>query len=247
MRDSAAPVLALDTSGEHAAAALDFGSPERAAAVATTSARRGEDLAGVVSALLERERVTARELAALAVVTGPGSYTGLRIGLALVRGLALVDRTPVVGVGTLELAALAMEQAGSQRAVVLPAATERAYFAVYHCEGLHLRVLDEPEIVGHDDLAARLSSLEQACSIGTERASRAPQLWRLLEAQANGAWPRPIVLAPVRAGLLARVGRQRLAAGQADEAARVMPAYIGPGNARRNRNRVALDPSKLSK
>ena len=59
------------------------------------------------SELLSDANLRVEDLAGLGVTVGPGSYTGVRIGLALARGLSLVDRIPVVGIGSLELLALA--------------------------------------------------------------------------------------------------------------------------------------------
>ncbi|WP_339680041.1 tRNA (adenosine(37)-N6)-threonylcarbamoyltransferase complex dimerization subunit type 1 TsaB [uncultured Hyphomonas sp.] len=67
---------------------------------------RGQDkaLPGFVERLLEEAGVTLADLDRIAVVTGPGSFTGIRIGVAYARGLSLVTEAPCVGVTSIEAA-----------------------------------------------------------------------------------------------------------------------------------------------
>lgn len=81
--------------------------------------------------LLEEEGVTAEHLAAIAVGCGPGSFTGLRIGLATAKGLALGWGLPLVGVATLD--AVAQNAVGLPGLIcaVLPARRDTVYAACY--------------------------------------------------------------------------------------------------------------------
>lgn len=67
---------------------------------------RGQDkaLPGFVERLLDEAGVSLAELDRIAVVTGPGSFTGIRIGVAYARGLALVTEAPCIGVTSIEAA-----------------------------------------------------------------------------------------------------------------------------------------------
>ena len=82
---------------------------------------RGQDarLPGLVRELLETANVTVADIDRIAVVTGPGSFTGIRVGVAFARGLALATGTPCLGITTLE-ATLPAGQQGSA-VVALPA------------------------------------------------------------------------------------------------------------------------------
>jgi tRNA threonylcarbamoyladenosine biosynthesis protein TsaB len=66
------------------------------------------DLAYAVDDLLRHADIQARDLAGIAVAIGPGSYTGLRVGLAFAKGVALAAGVPVVGVPTLHSLAAAL-------------------------------------------------------------------------------------------------------------------------------------------
>ena len=230
-------VLALDTAAPRAVAALTCGGKD--ADVRATAARRGEDLAEVVAALLDGRGIEVSDLSGLAVVVGPGSYTGLRVGLALVRGLALADEIPVVSLGSLELAALSCPRAEGRVACLLPAAARRAFFAVYERRADRLAVAVPAEVIGYDDLADRLGSLPELRCCCTERREAAGELRRELD-RIPGL--DVCELPAERAGVLAREAVRRLAAGQGRPAAAVLPVYVGTSSPRKNRNRVVLPP-----
>jgi tRNA threonylcarbamoyladenosine biosynthesis protein TsaB len=104
--------LALDTTTKAGSVAVMRG--ERLLAVIDGDATRthGERLPDEIARAMAAARIVPRELALLAVATGPGAFTGLRIGLAATQGLAMVIGCPVVGVSALDaLAAAALEGA----------------------------------------------------------------------------------------------------------------------------------------
>jgi len=113
-------ILAIDTATDAATSALVLDGKvlgERRSAAVRVLADADE--------LLVEAGLTPRDLSALALGTGPGSFTGVRIGLAAARGLALVLDVPVAGVST--LAALA---AGAPGAVPVVDAKRKEVFAV---------------------------------------------------------------------------------------------------------------------
>ncbi|MEP1144990.1 MAG: tRNA (adenosine(37)-N6)-threonylcarbamoyltransferase complex dimerization subunit type 1 TsaB [Henriciella sp.] len=112
-------VLGIHTAGPGCDLAL-LQNGERVASL-QESMSRGQDarLPGLLSELLAQASLTLNRIDRFAVVTGPGSFTGIRVGVAFARGLALATGTPCVGVTTLE-ASLPLGQQGSA-IVALPA------------------------------------------------------------------------------------------------------------------------------
>ena len=112
-------ILAINS----AEAACDIALVRNARVLAETKEEmtRGQDgrLPGLVSELLAAASVELADLDRLAVVTGPGSFTGIRIGVSFVRGLALALDIPALGLSSLE-AGLPPEMIGPARAA-LPA------------------------------------------------------------------------------------------------------------------------------
>ncbi|MGD8812842.1 MAG: tRNA (adenosine(37)-N6)-threonylcarbamoyltransferase complex dimerization subunit type 1 TsaB [Anaerolineales bacterium] len=98
-------LLSVDTSTDMTGIALHDGKRVLCEIIWRNQARHTVELAPEVALMLRRNRLKAAELTALAVATGPGSYTGLRIGMSLAKGLALAHNLPLVGVPTLDIIA----------------------------------------------------------------------------------------------------------------------------------------------
>ena len=228
-------VLALDTAGPGASAALSVGGADPLTHVAEAERARGEHLCGGVQALLDRAGLGAADLGAIAVVSGPGSYTGLRVGLALAKGLALVDRLPVVAVGSLELTAnWAAPEPGP--AVALVRAHAGRWYAADFEVGAAVAAAGDPELVEAGRLAGFLGarSAATAVCVGDHEADDARE--------AAGATAPDVawrVAGGLRVSVLCRLGQQELARGRAADASTLVPVYVGSSGAKRNTNRVA--------
>ncbi|MFQ5896064.1 MAG: tRNA (adenosine(37)-N6)-threonylcarbamoyltransferase complex dimerization subunit type 1 TsaB, partial [Nitrospinota bacterium] len=94
-------VLGIESAGPQGGVALVGGEGVIAEYVLNVEATYAERLMPAVDRVLQDARVTIAAVEGLAVSIGPGSFTGLRIGLSTVKGLALATGKPVVGVPTL--------------------------------------------------------------------------------------------------------------------------------------------------
>lgn len=91
-----------------------------------------EALMPMIGAVLEEARLGMAGLGALAVTIGPGTFTGLRVGLAAARGIALARALPLVGVTTLEAIAAPVEaHKGEAIAAAFDARREEIYFQLF--------------------------------------------------------------------------------------------------------------------
>ncbi len=100
-------LLAVDTSTAQVGLALYDGSQAIGELFWRSQAHQTVELAPAVAGLLERTGTKMETIQALGVALGPGSFTSLRAGLSLVKGLAMARRLPLVGVPTLDILAAA--------------------------------------------------------------------------------------------------------------------------------------------
>src|SRR5579864_1919251 len=136
-------VLALDTTTRAGSAALVVEEePDGEARVADErpgdpSRSHAERLPSELSVLLDAHGLSWRDIDLFAVASGPGSFTGLRVGIATLQGLALVARRPIVGVPALvAMAHLAARQLGAGRriGVWMDAHRREVFAALYEIE-----------------------------------------------------------------------------------------------------------------
>lgn len=126
-------LLALDTSSAAVTVAVARGADVLAEHTHPGDRAHGEALAPAISQVLASAGVTRRDVSALAVGTGPGPYTGLRVGLVTARVLALALEVPVVGVCSLDVLAYAAVQEGvsGRFRVATDARRREVYWAGY--------------------------------------------------------------------------------------------------------------------
>jgi tRNA threonylcarbamoyladenosine biosynthesis protein TsaB len=124
-------ILAIDTSCGAASAAVMEGGGARALAVISRPMTRGhaDALAPMVEEAMRGVEGGFPSLARIAVTTGPGSFTGIRIGLAMARAMGMALAIPVVGVST--LAAFAAPLLSVPRTGIIAAAIDARHGSVY--------------------------------------------------------------------------------------------------------------------
>jgi tRNA threonylcarbamoyladenosine biosynthesis protein TsaB len=122
-------VLVLDTSTECAVIGLASRSGKRYTATAGAPRRHGRDLIPRLSALLADAGLAPRDLDLIGVGLGPGSYTGLRVGVTAAKTLALATGAALVGLDSLEAIARGAPEHATQITVVADAQRELVYSA----------------------------------------------------------------------------------------------------------------------
>ena len=147
------PRIALETSVRAASVAVDWGQGAQTRFLEAERAH-ASDLLPVLSALLEGQ-AQAKDVGLIAVGTGPGSYTGLRVGIATAMGLAEASGAQLVGVPSVKALAFSHLAPGECGAVVLDARGGELYFACYERSADRLKTLHEPTAI----LPAKLGSL----------------------------------------------------------------------------------------
>ena len=163
--------------------------------------RHGETLLPTIAALLERLELTPASVAAIVVGTGPGAFTGLRVGIATAKGMAHALDVPIVGVSTADAL---LAGAGGDAVLLLPAGPADRLVVEPGRPARLVPAGDDPGVPSGATLVA------------LDLADRAPA-----DALERGETAR----AGLGASLLA-LGAARLAAGQVDDLAGLVPEYV---------------------
>src|ERR671910_2807739 len=133
----ARPILSIDTSSSQGGIALYDG---RTISTRSFPAERSHTttLLSEIHHLLDRAEISVRELAAVAIATGPGTFTGLRVGFGVAKGFHLASGVPLIGIPTLEATALGVAICGIPVIAVVGAGRGRLVWARYDvsAEGL---------------------------------------------------------------------------------------------------------------
>src|ERR1700716_1239713 len=127
-------ILAIDTALDACAAAVLDIDTGRLIAPESQAMKRGhaEALMPLIARVIRKAGIAFADLDRIAVTTGPGSFTGLRVGLSAARGIALAANKPVVGLTTLTAYAAPVVSQNSERPVIaaIDARHDQVYFQV---------------------------------------------------------------------------------------------------------------------
>jgi tRNA threonylcarbamoyladenosine biosynthesis protein TsaB len=229
-------LLALETATAPGSVALLAGGGLALERVLPTGAATAETLLPAIDALLGTAGVPLAAVRGFAVSIGPGSFTGLRIGVATLKGLAFGAPQPVAAVPT--LAALALRAAPGPGPVIalLDARRGEVYAAGYADPGrLEPDALPEG-LYGAAELAARLPPICRLVGDGVAVCGEAIRRGRGAAAiPAGGELPRALDVA--------RLARALLARGVAWTAADLVPRYVRRAEAEVKRTGLATEPS----
>ncbi len=165
-----------------------------------------------IAALLAKHNLSKADLEAFIVVSGPGSFTGLRVGLAAIKALAEILKKPIVPVSLLEATALAAHAQG-KIAAVLDAGRGDVYFASYDIATASTHVLQEGLLSKQEFLTAARGS-----TLATPDAT--------LAAAAREASLNVVTVEPADAGSIARLGWRRLRSGETVSPERLEANYM---------------------
>ena len=216
-------LLAIDTSTRQAGIALyDRGRGLLAEQIWFTANRHTEELMPAIAALFAAAGAGPGDLAAVGVAIGPGSFTGLRVGLAAAKGLALAQRVPLVGVPTLDVTAFPHQSQPVPVVAVAQAGRGRVYWAPY---------AHGPAGWGPQEPYA-LSTLPELANVVTRPMVFAGELSeddRATVARFGGK-QRIVFVSPAlgarRPGCLAEMALARLDDNRADDPAALSPIYL---------------------
>jgi tRNA threonylcarbamoyladenosine biosynthesis protein TsaB len=245
-------VLALDTTTRDGSVALIDGGRIVAERCGDVSRTHAERLPGEILVLLEAEGLRLTDVDLFAIASGPGSFTGLRVGIATIQGLALVERRKVVAVSALEALAQAGSRGREEGSLVaswmdahrgevfasLHRVTNGLLFTRARLEELCAPVVGEPpsvlaEWAGAIDETPLFVIGDGAVRYETVVRSRLPQA--------------EIAVPPMLAGTIGLMAAARAGAGAAVDPAELRPVYVRRPDAEIDRDRRALAAAEARK
>lgn len=214
-------LLAIDTATARASIALHDGQTLRSECTWEAANRHTTTLAARITQMLSDTShrsgaaITPADLTAVAVCIGPGSYTGVRIGVALAKGIVSALQLPLVGIPTLDILAAAQPADERPMYAIFAAGRRRAGFARYRWSAGSWRVETEIVIGTWTELFTQID--ESAILVGEFETADLPT---------NTQFATPVpALHLRRAGFLADLAWARLRTGQTDDPAMLQPLY----------------------
>lgn len=216
-------ILAIDTATQYAGLALYSQDGVYAEESWHTGRNHTVELMPRLARLFKSAGLTVPELEAVAVSLGPGSFTGLRIGLAAAKGLALPHQLPLIGIPTLDTAAYPLRDSDLPVWAIVQAGRGRILAARYGQVDGQWRNLLQPQLTSFKALAAQIN--EPAWCTGEIDQQGAQILQRGSRRTAQVV---SVAMRLRRAGYLAELAAARLAAGERVDPDSLEPIYPAP-------------------
>jgi tRNA threonylcarbamoyladenosine biosynthesis protein TsaB len=220
-------LLAVDTSTSQAGLALYDGGV-RTELVWHAGRDHGRHLMPAIDQSLNRLGLNANDLTAVAAARGPGSYTGLRVGLAVAQGLALALRVPMYGIGSLDVLASSVAWRHGPVWAVLEAGRGRMATALFEPDGNGFRKIGS--VMGVDlDSLVRLVQERQHGERSAIVGDLDQEARRRLGELGPSLWLASPALAIRRPAVLAELAWQRRERGQPPGPDDGEPIYLARG------------------
>lgn len=217
-------ILAIDTSNQWVGICLYDGSQVLAENLWQSHNYHTVELAPAVEQMLKRCAVQPRQLQAVAIASGPGSYTAVRIGIAFAKGIALALHVPLIGVPTLDILAVLMPPEELPLLVLLQAGHNRLAYEQYHYREGHWQAEEKIQSATLEELA---QAIQQPTRICGELTAIQRQFLALNNPNVRLASPAQSARRP---SYLAEIAWQRWQENRVDENTPLTPIYLRTGD-----------------
>ena len=218
-------LLTIDTSTNTCSVALTLGDRLAGEYLVDLDRTLTNRLLSCVHMLLTDAGLAVADLDALGVALGPGSFTGVRVGVATVKGLALAAVKPVVGFSSLAMLAMNLPWSSSPVCAMFDARKKEVYAGLYSCRTLPVPLMEDA-VLPPSDLLNKINA--PTIFIGEGAVSYRDLIASSLGERALFA---PWSLNQPRASAGALLAAEALAKGETISLADLNPAYIRPSEA----------------
>ncbi len=216
-------ILAIDTATRSASLAVHDGTTVRAEFTWDTSDHHTVELMPRIVELLDQINVSIEQISGLGVSIGPGSFTGVRVGVALAKGLAVARGIPIVGVRSTDILVYAVNWCKPPLVIVVRAGRGRWIAASYTKTRSEWQPDGDFILTTADLLGTNWERTTTLC--GELTASERETIERRLGDRVRLLTP---AYSLRRAGFLAEIAAQRIDAGASDDPAALQPIYLSP-------------------
>lgn len=155
MKNKERILLAIETALHPGSVSISEGASEIDFWVGSAEVSRSEDLLPIISDLLLKNQIHPKQIDLIGISLGPGSFTGIRVGLATAKGLALGIGCECIGVRTLEILAASAEKKGKIRSIINGGRNEVYYQDFYFSENHELQKSGDIQMAAAEDLFNR--------------------------------------------------------------------------------------------
>lgn len=163
-------ILAIDSSSTPASVAVTENEAVLGEFTINIKRTHSEKLLPLVDSLLEMINLEVKDIDVVAISAGPGSFTGLRIGMSVAKLMAQVSQKPLIAVSTLESIAMNVSTFDGYICPMIDARNDTVYAAVYICENGVLNEIKKPDAISVGELAQQLKTADKKVLICGEYA-----------------------------------------------------------------------------
>lgn len=196
----------------------------------------------LIDSLLKNLKLDIDDIDGFAVSSGPGSFTGLRIGIATIKGLANATNKPFIGISTLDALAFNMAYTSGIICPIIDALRDNVYTALYSFNNNKLERLTDYMAIHIDDL---IDTIKEKDSTSVSFIGDAvPKFKEKLNNSFNTVYFAPSNLNLARASSLGELGLEKLKSGLCDDLIAFSPIYLKKSQAEReyeNKTGMSID------
>lgn len=154
-------ILAVDSSAKSASVAVTENGRLISECFVNNALTHSRTLMPMVDNALTQADMTLADIDAFCVNAGPGSFTGIRIGVAALKGLAAADNKPCAGISTLESIAYNFVDEKCIVCAAMDARCNQVYTAIFRCNGSEVSRICEDKAISIDELGSELSAYDE--------------------------------------------------------------------------------------
>lgn len=227
-------ILALESSALVASVAITDDDKLLASSTLDNGHTHSETLLPMIEHLMSLCDIDASDIDLFAVTNGPGSFTGVRIGVSLVKGLAFGRKKPCAAISSLEALAYNMEGCIGVLCPVMDARRSQLYNALFYSDGKQITRLTDDRLIPAADLLSELERYAEECESIYVNGEGTSILFDV-NGESIPLLEPALIARRQSAASVAKLAHSKYLAGEVCSDSDLLPAYLRPSQAERER------------